>query len=104
MVFSLVISCDTVIKFIRSVPYQFLNILASSAIHATKPSLTKSNSKPAVWIVNPQDNTVSLRDIKIIDYKQDSILVSEGLENGEIVVTAGVQSLYPGQQVKLLDK
>jgi hypothetical protein len=32
-----VISCDTVIKFIRSVPYQFLNILASSAIHATKP-------------------------------------------------------------------
>jgi hypothetical protein len=40
-----VISCDTVIKFIRSVPYQFLNILASSAIHATKPSaiLIKSN-------------------------------------------------------------
>jgi hypothetical protein len=38
MVFSLVISCDTVIKFIRSVPYQFLNILASSAIHATKPN------------------------------------------------------------------
>jgi hypothetical protein len=37
-----VISCDTVIKFIRSVPYQFLNILASSAIHATKPGLTAS--------------------------------------------------------------
>lgn len=76
----------------------------ASAIELPVMSLTKSNSNPAVWIVNPQDNTVSLRDIKIIDYKQDSILVSEGLENGEIVVTAGVHSLYPGQQVKLLDK
>ena len=76
----------------------------ASAIELPVMSLTKSNSKPAVWIVNPQDNTVSLRDIKIIDYKQGSILVSEGLENGEIVVTAGVHSLYPGQQVKLLDK
>ena len=38
MVFSLEIACDTIIKFIQSVPYQFLNILASSAIHATKPS------------------------------------------------------------------
>jgi hypothetical protein len=39
MVFSLEIACDTIIKFIQSVPYQFLNILASSAIHATKPQI-----------------------------------------------------------------
>jgi len=76
----------------------------ASAIELPVMSLTKSNSSPAVWIVNPQDNTVSLRTIKIINYTQDSIIVSEGLENGEIVVSAGVHSLYPGQQVKLLDK
>jgi hypothetical protein len=39
-----VISCDTIIKFIRSVPYQFLNILASSSIYATKPALIASCS------------------------------------------------------------
>jgi hypothetical protein len=46
MVFSLVISYDTIIKFIQSVPYQFLNILACSFIHATKPnSLGAKNAK-----------------------------------------------------------
>lgn len=67
-------------------------------------SLNKSNSSPAVWVFNPEDSTVNLRNIKIIGYNQDSIIVSEGLQNGEIVVTAGVHSLYPGQQVKLQEK
>ena len=66
-------------------------------------SLNKSSSGPAVWVVNKEDNTVSLKNIKVIAYNQDSVIVSEGLENGEIVVTAGVHSLYPGQQVKLVE-
>jgi multidrug efflux pump subunit AcrA (membrane-fusion protein) len=67
-------------------------------------SLNKSNSSPAVWVVNPENNTVSLRDVKIIGYNQDSVIISDGLESGELVVTAGVHSLYPGQQVKILEK
>ena len=74
-----------------------------SVIELPVMSLNKSNSSPAVWVVNKENNTVSLKNIKVISYNQDSIIVSEGLENGEIVVTAGVHSLYPGQQVKLLD-
>ena len=76
----------------------------ASSIELPVMSLNKSNSSPAVWVVNPEDNTVSLRNIKIIGYNQDSIVVSEGLQNGELVVTAGVHSLHPGQQVKLQDK
>ncbi len=75
-----------------------------SAIELPVMSLNKSNSSPAVWVVNPGDNTVSLRDVKIIGYNQDSVIIAEGLENGELVVTAGVHSLYPGQQVKILEK
>jgi RND family efflux transporter MFP subunit len=74
-----------------------------SAIELPVMSLNKSNSSPAVWVVNPGDNTVSLRDVKIIGYNQDSVIIAEGLENGELVVTAGVHSLYPGQQVKILE-
>ena len=75
-----------------------------SAIELPVMSLNKSSSSPAVWVVNKEDNTVSLRNIKIIGYNQDSVIVAEGLENGEIVVTAGVHSLYPGQLVKLLEQ
>jgi RND family efflux transporter MFP subunit len=82
----------------------FITLNKASAIELPVMSLTKSNSSPAVWIVNPQNNTVSLRNIKVINYKQDSIIISEGLEDGEIVVTAGAHSLYPDQQVTLLDK
>ncbi len=74
------------------------------AIELPVMSLNKSNSSPAVWVVNSDDNTVSLRNVKIIGYNQDSVIIAEGLENGELVVTAGVHSLYPGQQVKILEK
>ena len=40
----------------------------------------------------------------IIGYNQNSVIIAEGLENDELVVTAGVHSLYPGQQVKILEK
>jgi hypothetical protein len=33
----------------------------------------------------------------------ESLLVESGLADGDIVVTAGVQALRPGQQVRLLE-
>ena len=35
-------------------------------------------------------------------YDPATVVVSQGLEAGEIVVTAGVQALRPGQKVRLL--
>jgi hypothetical protein len=35
-------------------------------------------------------------------YTDDRITLSGGLESGELVVTAGVQKLVPGQKVRLL--
>ena len=67
MVFSLVISCDTVIKFIRSVPYQFLNILASSAIHATKP---QSRAYLDVIVFN-----AIFGKIQAIEYQENKVFV-----------------------------
>ena len=31
-----------------------------------------------------------------------SVVISQGLEAGDVVVTAGVQALHPGQTVRLL--
>ena len=65
-------------------------------------ALTKFNSQPAVWIVDPAKRTVSLRNIDVLRYDPTRVAVSGGLTTGDVVVTAGVQALHPGQQVRLL--
>jgi len=64
--------------------------------------LTQADGHPAVWVVDPQSQTVSLRSVDVLRYDPATVIVSQGLETGEIVVTAGVQTLRPGQKVKLL--
>lgn len=67
-------------------------------------ALTAASGKAAVWIVNPGDSTVALRDIQVLRQEADSIIVGDGLAPGETIVTAGVQALRPGQKVRLLDQ
>jgi RND family efflux transporter MFP subunit len=65
-------------------------------------ALTRTNQQPAVWIVDPTSATVSMRNVDVLRFDQAWVAVSEGLDTGEIVVTAGVQALHPGQKVRLL--
>ena len=65
-------------------------------------ALTQANGDPAVWVVDPQSQSVSLRGVDVLRYDPASIVVSHGLEPGDVVVTAGVQTLRPGQKVRLL--
>jgi RND family efflux transporter MFP subunit len=65
-------------------------------------ALTRTNQQPAVWIVDPASRTVSLRNVDVLRFDQTQVVVSQGLDKGEIVVTAGVQALHPGQKIRLL--
>jgi len=65
-------------------------------------ALTRSNQQPAVWIVDPSSHTVSIRNVDVLRFEQERVVVSQGLDTGEIVVTAGVQALHPGQKIRLL--
>lgn len=73
-----------------------------SVISIPASSLTELNGQPAVWIVDPASLTVSLRNVGLLRFTPDSVVVTDGLATGDIVVTAGVQALHPGQQVRLL--
>lgn len=64
-------------------------------------SLSASEAGPAVWVVDPQTHTVSHRAITVERYVKGEILVSAGLKDGEIVVTAGGQFLRRGQVVSI---
>jgi RND family efflux transporter MFP subunit len=65
-------------------------------------AITRAEGVPAVWVVDPQTETVSLRTVEILRFDPTRVVVAEGLGEGDIVVTAGVQALRPGQQVRLL--
>lgn len=65
-------------------------------------ALTRINRQPAVWIVDPSTNVVSARNVDILRFDQADVIISQGLDAGEIIVTAGVQALHPGQKVRVL--
>ncbi|TYL94876.1 efflux RND transporter periplasmic adaptor subunit [Bradyrhizobium rifense] len=65
-------------------------------------ALTRINQQPAVWIVDPSTNLVSARNVDILRFDQAQVIISQGLDAGEVVVTAGVQAIHPGQKVRVL--
>jgi RND family efflux transporter MFP subunit len=71
-------------------------------IEVPASALTGSEGEPAVWIVDPETNTVSLRPVGVARFNPASITIAEGIAPGELVVTAGVQALRPGQEVRPL--
>jgi len=65
-------------------------------------ALTELNRQPAVWIVDPKGLTVSLRNVELLRHDPGTVVIAQGLDDGDIVVTAGIQALHPGQKVRLL--
>lgn len=65
-------------------------------------ALTRAEGQPAVWVVDPLAQTVALRAVEVLRFDPGHVLVGQGLAQGEVVVTAGVQALRPGQKVRLL--
>jgi len=65
-------------------------------------ALTELNRQPAVWIVDPKNLTVSMRNVELLRHDPGTVVIAQGLDTGDIVVTAGIQALHPGQKVRLL--
>ncbi|WP_414474363.1 efflux RND transporter periplasmic adaptor subunit [Microvirga sp. M2] len=67
----------------------------------TVPSsaLSSENGHPAVWTVDPRTRAVSLKSIAIEGYETGRVIVRQGLEPGDVVVTGGAQFLRPRQVV-----
>jgi multidrug efflux system membrane fusion protein len=74
------------------------------AITLPLTALTQIDGKPAVWIVDPQTSKVNLRIVAIGAYREEGVIVREGLKPGEVVVTAGVHKLLAGETVRVLSE
>jgi len=73
-----------------------------SGIEVPASALTRDSQGPAVWVVNSRDSTVALRPVEVARYDAARAIIAGGLQEGDVVVTAGVQTLRPGQKVRVL--
>ncbi len=79
-----------------------LDTSSGKGIAIPASALTAADRSPAVWVVDPANLTVALKPVEVLRFDPGTVVISGGLEGGELVVTAGVQALHPGQRVRLL--
>lgn len=63
-------------------------------------SIYQKDGKPAVWRYDPQSHQVALVPVTIGQYREDGVIVTSGVANGDWIVAAGVHKLQPGQVVR----
>jgi membrane fusion protein, multidrug efflux system len=78
-----------------------LTLSAPPGVEVPASALTKTNEGPAVWVVDPNSHTVTLHSVAVLRYDPATVVISQGLATGDRVVTAGVQTLRPGQKIQL---
>jgi RND family efflux transporter MFP subunit len=61
----------------------------------------KNGKHSYVWVVSDGDQTIQRREVQTGRVSDDGILIRDGLQAGEWVVTAGVAYLEEGQKVRL---
>ena len=66
-------------------------------------ALSGVDGKPALWIVDKANNTVSLRPVEVLSFETGSALVSGGIEEGETYVADGTKLLRPGQTINAIE-
>ncbi|MBL8361334.1 MAG: efflux RND transporter periplasmic adaptor subunit [Rubrivivax sp.] len=64
-------------------------------------AVMQQQGRTAVWLVDTATMTVKPQPIDVAGADGNDVLVSSGLGTGQVVVTAGVHVLTPGQKVKL---
>lgn len=64
-------------------------------------ALMEKDGRTQVWVIDRQNQSVSPRDVHLIGRDDSHVTLDDGLQAGEWVVTAGVNSLQAGQKIKL---
>ena len=67
-------------------------------------AIAQHDGQPVVWVVDPRTNKVNLRPVVVGTYREDGVVVRDGLKPGEIVVTVGVHKLLPDETVRVISE
>ena len=76
------------------------NALDSDELIVPLSAVTQLEGKTVVWIFDPQSKQVQPRTVITGMFREDGVIITQGIQTGEQVVSAGVQTLVPGQIVR----
>lgn len=76
-----------------------LNEGKTNEILLPRSAIYQTGSTPQVWIV--RNNKVSLINVQAKGYKDDKVVITKGLQKGDVVVTAGINKLSNNMEVRL---
>ncbi|HTR85012.1 MAG TPA: efflux RND transporter periplasmic adaptor subunit [Reyranella sp.] len=65
-------------------------------------AIFQHGTQPAVWVVDRTSGEIALRDVVIARWRDDTAAILSGVKEGELIATAGVHKLEPGQKVRPL--
>lgn len=63
-------------------------------------AVQQRDGRSRVWVIAPGSSTLVEREVDIAEPAGDSVSVTGGLTDGEVIVTAGGHLLQPGQKVR----
>lgn len=78
------------------------NTAQDSELRIPLTALFQKEGNAAVWVL-ADDDTVSLRPVKVVRYHDDNVVISGGLTPGERIAAAGVHRLAVGQKVRPIE-
>lgn len=76
---------------------------SASVIKIPASAITSENDRPAVYAVDEKTNELLRLPVTVQSYAEENVYISDGLQNGQRIVVAGVSKLRPGQKVTLED-
>jgi len=65
-------------------------------------ALFHDGARPAVWVVRAADNALELRRVTVTRYDERTIVIGQGLKDGERVVLQGVHTVTAGEKVHVI--
>ena len=65
-------------------------------------ALADDSGKPFVWKLDATSKTVSRAPVELGNLIEDRVVITDGLEEGEMVAVSGVHQLRDGMQVRIL--
>lgn len=78
-------------------------ISQASTVELPATALFQQGEAAAVWRVDIDTGEVNAVPVEVARYFEDSVAVASGLQDGDLVVRAGVHKLFEGEQVRVLD-
>ena len=75
---------------------------APGAIRLPLAAVMQQHGRTSVWRVDPATMTVHLQQVEVAGVDGNAVRIGAGLAPGQIVVSAGVHVLSPGQKVRFL--